>query len=57
MLSIRRLVQGKEETLEAQWAKVLTGLLREVDPNLPETHTAYLPGLEEPLETGENEID
>ena len=51
------LVRGNEETLEQQWAKVLTGLLREVDPNLPETHTAYLPGLEEPLETGENEID
>lgn len=24
---------GKEETIEQQWAKVLTGLLREVDPN------------------------
>lgn len=43
----RKLLSGKEGTLEKQWAKVLSGLLREVDPNIDPAHIAHLPALEE----------
>jgi len=35
--------EGREETQEKQLAKVVTGLLREVDPNLDPSHIAHLP--------------
>lgn len=35
-----------ETEREAQMAKVLTGLLREVDPNVDPTHAAHLPSVE-----------
>jgi hypothetical protein len=38
---------GHEATREKQLAKVLTGLLREVDPNVDPTHISHLPSLEE----------
>ena len=38
---------GGGETREKQVAKVLTGLLREVDPNIDPTHIAHLPSLAE----------
>jgi hypothetical protein len=36
-------LQGKEAGREEQLAKVLTGLLREVDPNIDPAHIAHLP--------------
>lgn len=47
---IARLVRGvtREDRAswdEHQWAKVLTGLLREVDPNLDPDHIAHLPSV------------
>jgi hypothetical protein len=36
-------VQGREADREEQLAKVVTGLLREVDPNIDSSHLAYLP--------------
>jgi hypothetical protein len=41
------IVDGAEETIERQWAKVLTGLLREVDPNVDPEHIAHLPSMGE----------
>lgn len=35
------------DTTEKRWAKVLTGLLREVDPLVDPTHTAHLPSMKE----------
>jgi hypothetical protein len=45
---VARLVQGVDLAVvggmdEFMWAKVLTGLLREVDPNIDPTHNAHLP--------------
>jgi len=37
----------RERGLEAGWAQVLTGLLREVDPDIDPTHAAHLPSLTE----------
>jgi hypothetical protein len=34
---------GAEATSEEQWAKVVTGLLREVDPNVNPDHIPYFP--------------
>lgn len=39
--------KGREAIDESQLAKVLTGLLREVDPNIDPTHVAHLPSEEE----------
>lgn len=39
---------------EAQMAKVLTGLLREVDPNVDPSHAAHLPASEAPIEPPED---
>ncbi len=57
---IARLMQGvrseafedrKDRTVEEQLAKVLTGLLREVDPNIDPDHIAHLPTIEEATTT------
>lgn len=48
-------INSHGEEREAQLTKVLTGLLREVDPNIDPTHVAHLPseGEEEPKNEGE----
>ena len=38
-----KVLEGREPDREAQLAKVLTGLLREVDPNIDPSHIAHLP--------------
>jgi hypothetical protein len=38
---------AKGVTEEDRLARALTGLLREVDPNAPEDHIAYLPGMDD----------
>ncbi len=46
-----------EGTTEKRWARVLTGLLREVDPNIDPTHVAHLPSqVEEEEEINEPEV-
>jgi hypothetical protein len=40
-------VRMSEVNGEEQLAKVLTGLLREVDPNVDPTHEAHLPSMKE----------
>lgn len=42
------LITGNNESKEEQIAKVLTGLLREVDPNIDPNHIAHLPSEEKP---------
>lgn len=42
-VDIDKIENGKEETTEDQWSKVVTGLLREVDPNVDPDHSAHLP--------------
>jgi hypothetical protein len=49
---VARLVNGVDlgkigDRAEDQWAKVLSGLLREVDPNIDPTHAAHMPSSEE----------
>lgn len=43
---------GSNSSDEKQIAKVLTGLLREVDPNIDPTHVAHLPSSEEATNNG-----
>ena len=40
-------ISGAPGEYEKQYAKVITGLLREVDPNVDPNHIAHLPSLEE----------
>ena len=47
-----RMIQGvriekRERMTEDDWAKILTGLLREVDPNVDPTHISHLPTIPE----------
>lgn len=49
--------QDKQERSEKRWAHILTGLLREVDPNIDPTHVAHLPSREEVIgEEAEAEV-
>lgn len=54
---VARLVQGVREygQSEEDFAKVVTGLLREVDPNVDPEHIAHLPSDEERAEGAEKE--
>lgn len=52
-VDIGKISGGRDET-EKQWAKVLCGLLREVDPNVDPNHISHLPA--EP-ESGEQEVE
>jgi hypothetical protein len=42
-VKVAKLEYVKEESREAQLTKVLTGLLREVDPNVDPSHISHLP--------------
>lgn len=42
-------------TKEEDWAYILSGLLREVDPAIDPTHSAHLPSLTERIDDGEKE--
>lgn len=46
-VDFEKIHEGREETREKQMAKVLTGLLREVDPNIDPSHIAHLPSEDE----------
>jgi len=46
-VDVKELLSHGAETHESQWAKVLTGLLHEVDPNVDPTHISHLPSLKE----------
>lgn len=48
-LGVPKVLESTTISPEAGWAKVLTGLLREVDPNVDPTHVAHLPS--EPAES------
>lgn len=43
-VEVGKVARGSKEETEDQWAKVLHGLLREVDPNIDPDHSAHLPG-------------
>jgi len=51
----KQLAQGVEDTPEQQWAKVLTGLLREIDPNVDPNHIYHLPSESAAKETGHDD--
>ena len=44
---------GTEATREKQIAKVISGLLREVDPNVDPEHIAHLPSIEDDDDTAD----
>jgi len=48
-----KVTAGDGRINEPQLAKILTGLLREVDPNIDPLHIAHLPSTEETLDTPE----
>lgn len=49
-VSMQEIANHPKEEQEKQLAKVLTGLLREVDPNIDPEHIAHLPSAEQTIE-------